>query len=177
MDNLYDHDRRSKVCCMSAVAIDIDPNSLVQLRHLPESARIFFPPIDALDPDDITNIIDIEEVMTRIQGMDTMEIDAILLCCGLGGNIIDIAPLIIEELRKSYVEPIFALAVLPCLDEGKRISAKAADDLDLIQEITDAVILFDNETWSQKIRPPPQRPRRKRTVLRARYAGARSPGR
>jgi len=152
VDNLYDHDRRSKVCCMSAVAIDIDPNSLVQLRHLPESARIFFPPIDALDPDDITNIIDIEEVMTRIQGMDTMEIDAILLCCGLGGNIIDIAPLIIEELRKSYVEPIFALAVLPCLDEGKRISAKAADDLDLIQEITDAVILFDNETWSQKIR-------------------------
>ncbi|CVK33366.1 FtsZ/tubulin family protein [Methanoculleus bourgensis] len=78
VDNLYDHDRRSKVCCMSAVAIDIDPNSLVQLRHLPESARIFFPPIDALDPDDITNIIDIEEVMTRIQGMDTMEIDAIL---------------------------------------------------------------------------------------------------
>ena len=152
VDNLYDHDRRSKVCCMSAVAIDIDPNSLVQLRHLPESARIFFPPIDALDPDDITNIIDIEEVMTRIQGMDTMEIDAILLCCGLGGNIIDIAPFIIEELRKSYVEPIFALAVLPCLDEGKRISAKAADDLDLIQEITDAVILFDNETWSQKIR-------------------------
>ncbi len=152
VDNLYDHDRRSKVCCMSAVAIDIDPNSLVQLRHLPESARIFFPPIDALDPDDITNIIDIEEVMTRIQGMDTMEIDSILLCCGLGGNIIDIAPLIIEELRKSYVEPIFALAVLPCLDEGKRISAKAADDLDLIQEITDAVILFDNETWSQKIR-------------------------
>ena len=152
VDNLYDHDRRSKVCCMSAVAIDIDPNSLVQLRHLPESARIFFPPIDALNPDDITSIIDIEEVMTRIQGMDTMEIDAILLCCGLGGSIIDIAPPVIEELRKSYLEPIFALAVLPCLDEGKRVSAKAADDLELLREITDAVILFDNETWSQKIR-------------------------
>ena len=152
VDNLYDHDRRSKVCCMSAVAIDIDPNSLVQLRHLPESARIFFPPIDALNPDDITSIIDIEEVMTRIQGMDTMEIDAILLCCGLGGSIIDIAPPVIEELRKSYLEPIFALAVLPCLDEGKRVSAKAADDLELLRENTDAVILFDNETWSQKIR-------------------------
>lgn len=152
VDKLHDHDRRSKVCCMSAVAIDIDPNSLVQLRYLPDPARIFFPPVDAIDPGDITNLIDIEEVMTRIQGMDTMEIDAILLCCGLGGNVVDIAPLIAEEIRKSYVEPLFALAVLPCLDEGKRVSAKAAGDLDMLQELTDAVILFDNETWSQKIK-------------------------
>ncbi len=152
VDVLYDHDRRSRVCCMSVVAIDIDPNSLVQLRHLPDSARIFFPPIDALDPDDIMNVIDVEEVMTRIQGLDTMEIDAILFCCGLGGNVIDVAPPIVEELRKSYLEPIFALAILPRLDEGRRVSAKAADDLDMLEELMDAVILFDNETWSQKIR-------------------------
>jgi len=152
VDILYDHDRRSKVCCMSAVAIDIDPNSLVQLRHLPEPARIFFPPVDAIDPGDIMNIVDIEEVMTRIQRLDTMEIDAILFCCGLGGNVVDIVPSIVEELRKSYLEPIFALAILPCLDEGKRVSAKAADDLDMLQEFMDAIILFDNETWSQKIK-------------------------
>jgi len=152
VDNLYDHDQRSRVCCMSTVAIDIDPNSLVQLRSLPDHARIFFPRIDAVDPGDITNVIDIEEVMTRIQRMDTLEMDAILLCCGLGGNVINIAPLIIEELRKSYVEPIFALAILPCLNEGKRVSAKAADDLDMLRDLVDAVILFDNETWSRKIR-------------------------
>ncbi|WP_332450338.1 tubulin/FtsZ family protein [Methanoculleus sp.] len=151
VDSLYDHDRRSRVYCMSAVAIDIDPNSLVQLRHLPDPARIFFPRIDVMDSGDITNVIDIEEVMTRIQGLDTLDIDAILICCGLGGNVIDISPLIIEELRKSYVEPIFALAMLPCLDEGKRVSAKAADDLDTLQGLVDAVLLFDNETWSQKI--------------------------
>ncbi|MCK9318586.1 MULTISPECIES: tubulin/FtsZ family protein [unclassified Methanoculleus] len=152
VDSLYDHDRRSRVYCMSAVAIDIDPNSLVQLRHLPDPARIFFPRIDIMDPGDITSVIDIEEVMTRIQALDTLDIDAVLLCCGLGGSVIDIAPPIIEELRKSYVEPIFALAMLPCLDEGKRVSAKAADDLDTLQGLVDAVILFDNETWSQKIR-------------------------
>lgn len=151
VDNLYDHDRRSRVCCMSTVAIDIDPNSLVQLRSLPDPARIFFPRLDAVDPGDITNVIDIEEVMTRIQRMDTLEMDAILLCCGLGGSVIDIAPLIIDELRKSYVEPIFALAILPCLNEGKRVSAKAADDLDRLRDLVDAVILFDNETWSRKI--------------------------
>lgn len=152
VDSLYDHDRRSKICCMNAVAIDIDPNSLVQLRYLPDPARVFFPRTDLTDPGEITDVIDIEEVMTRLQGMDTMEIDAIFLCCGLGGSVIDIAPLIIDELRKSYMEPIFALAILPCLEEGKRVSAKAADDLDALQSIVDAVILFDNETWSRKIR-------------------------
>lgn len=152
VDNLYNHDRRSKVCCMSAVAIDIDPNCLVQLRHLPDPARVFFPRIGVENTDGITDVIDIEEVMTRIQAMDTLEIDAILLCCGLGGSVVDIAPLIIDELKKSYVEPIFALAILPCLDEGKQVSAKAADDLDALQELVDGVILFDNETWSQKIR-------------------------
>ncbi len=152
VDNLYDHDRRSKICCMSAVAIDVDPNSLLQLSHLPDPARIFFPRIDIAERARVTDVIDIEEVMTRLQSMDTMEIDAILLCCGLGGNVIDIVPLIIDELRKSYVEPIFALAMLPCLEEGKRVSAKAADDLDVLQELVDAVILFDNETWSHKIR-------------------------
>ncbi len=152
VDQLYDHDQRSRVYCMSAVAIDIDPNSLLQLRHLPNPARIFFPRVDIPDHDLVTNVIDIEEVMTRLQSMDTMEIDAILLCCGLGGSVIDIAPLIVAEIRKSYLEPIFALAMLPCLEEGKRVSAKAADDIDVIQGLVDAVILFDNETWSQKIK-------------------------
>ncbi len=151
VDILYDHDQRSKVCCMNAVAIDIDPNSLMQLHHLPDQARIFFPPVGVTAPDDVTKIIDVEEVMTRIQSMDTVGIDAILFCCGLGGNVIDVAPSIVEELRMSYVEPIFALAILPCLNEGRAVSAKAADDLDMLQAIMDAVILFDNETWSRKI--------------------------
>ena len=57
VDNLYDHDRRSKVCCMSAVAIDIDPNSLIQLRHLPDPARIFFPRIDPAGQGEIVNVL------------------------------------------------------------------------------------------------------------------------
>ena len=157
---------------MSAVAIDIDPNSLCS--PTPESARIFFPRL-MLHPDDITSIIDIEEVMTRIQGMDTMEIDAILLCCGLGGSIIDIAPPVIEELRKSYLEPIFALAVLPCLDEGKRVSAKAADDLELLREIT--MPSSSSITRPGRRNQPPQRPGRKRSASWVRYAGTRSLGR
>lgn len=137
---------------MNAVAIDIEPNTLLQLRHLPESARIFFPPIDPERPYDVTRTIDIEEVMTRVQRLDTLEIDAILLCSGLGGSMVNVAPIIIRELRTSYIEPIFSLAILPELNEGKKISAKAADDLEELREITDGVILFDNETWHDKLK-------------------------
>jgi cell division GTPase FtsZ len=151
VDKLYDHDRRSGVHCMNAVVIDVDPNSLLQLRHLPNDARIFFPSVNITDHAGAADVIDIDEVMTRLQRMDTIEIDSILICCGLGGSVIDIAPFIIEKLRVSYVEPIFALAILPCLGEGKRVSAKAADDLEMLQELVDGVILFDNETWSRKI--------------------------
>jgi len=136
---------------MNAVVIDVDPNSLLQLRHLPNDARIFFPGVNITDHAGAADVIDIDEVMTRLQRMDTIEIDSILICCGLGGSVIDIAPFIIEKLRVSYVEPIFALAILPCLGEGKRVSAKAADDLEMLQELVDGVILFDNETWSRKI--------------------------
>ncbi|MCC7564652.1 MAG: tubulin/FtsZ family protein [Methanomicrobiaceae archaeon] len=152
VDRLYDHDQRSGVGCMSVISIDIDANTLSQLRHLPDSARVFFPPIDPESPLDIATTIDIEEVMTRIQGLDTMHIDAILLCCGLGGSMVDAAAPLVQEIRKSHVEPVFALATLPCRGEGKKISAKAADDIEMLSEIADALLLFDNETWYGKIK-------------------------
>ncbi|MDD1673513.1 MAG: hypothetical protein LUP99_03785, partial [Methanomicrobiales archaeon] len=46
VDNLYEHDCRSRVCCMKALAVDLDPNSLQQLQFLPSESRMFFPPID-----------------------------------------------------------------------------------------------------------------------------------
>ncbi len=166
VDKLYDHDRRSRVCCMNAVAIDIEPNTLLQLRHLPDAARIFFPPIDPERPYDITRVIDIEEVMTRIQRLDTLEIDAILICSGLGGNMIDFAPIIVREVRQSYIEPIFSLAILPQTNEGKKISAKAADDLEHLREITDGVILFDNETWHDKLKTSFSAATKEKTTLK-----------
>ncbi len=152
---------------MNAVAIDIEPNTLLQLRHLPDAARIFFPPIDPERPYDIARVIDVEEVMTRIQRLDTLEIDAILICSGLGGNMIDFSPTIVREVRKSYIEPIFSLAILPQTNEGKKVSAKAADDLELLREITDGVILFDNETWHDKLKTSLTAAAKEKTTLKS----------
>lgn len=154
VDHLYDHDCRSKVCCMKALVIDLDPNSLQQLPHLPHASKLFFPPIDPHFPYDVEHAIHIEEVLTRIQQVDTIQIDAILLCAGLGGTLVNAIPRIASELRKSFIEPIFALCTLPCRLEGRKRAAKAYADLQLLLSVVDALILFDNELLFQKVESP-----------------------
>ncbi|TAJ45276.1 tubulin/FtsZ family protein [Methanofollis fontis] len=152
VDRLYDHDRRSKILCMNALTIDLDSNSLIQLERLPEESKVFFPPIDPAHPFDVKTTIDIEEVMTRIQKVDTVEIDAIMICAGLGGTMVNAVPFIVPELRKSFIEPIFAVVTLPCNGEGKRRAAKAADDFEMVEALVDSTIVFDNDTWYRKLR-------------------------
>jgi len=146
VDALYGHDRRSGVHCMDAVAIDLDSETMLDLQYLPAPARLYYPPLHIGEPDELSHVVNLEEVMSRIRRTDILEIDAILICCGLGGTLVDLIPMIIPEIRKAFIEPIFAVAVLPCRKEGEKRSAKAADDLDMLFRCTDAVILFDNET-------------------------------
>lgn len=152
VDLLYNHDMKSRVGCVSAIAVDIDGNSLRQLSNIPDNARMHFP---ALDPEihfDVTSTINVEEVMNLIQTMDNLEIDSIMIFAGLGGSVIDVIPQLTEELRKSYIEPIFGVCILPIRNEGKRRSSKAADDLEWIKNTLDAVFLFDNETWQERLK-------------------------
>jgi cell division GTPase FtsZ len=158
VNNLYAIDRKSsKVACVQGLAIDVDEKTIKQLTALPENARMCF---SALDPgisdsrgdDRQTAPIDINEIISRVQNLETGENDAIIFCCGLGGSMVDVAPHIIAGLRSSTVEPIFGLVTLPCLAEGERISAKAADDIEMLSSLLDGIIVFDNETWYKKIK-------------------------
>ena len=156
VNGLYTTDRRSsKVVCVQALAIDVNAETLAQMGGLPDSAKLFFPPIDPDIQtqeygDTQTATIDIGEIVARIQNIEIGETDAIFICCGLGGSMVDVAPHIIAALRSSITEPIFGLVTLPCLAEGERHSAKAADDLDMLTPLLDGIILFDNETWYKK---------------------------
>jgi len=152
VDQLYYQDRRSSVSCISSVVIDTDGNLLNQLKNLPNDCKIFFP---AIDPDvhyDTRSTVDIKEIMAQIKKLDNIDIDAILVFTGLGGSLSDIIPEITEEIRKAYYEPVFAVCTLPYHNEGKKIAAKAADDIEKIEKFVDGIILFDNETWYRKIK-------------------------
>ncbi len=154
--SLYTTDRRSsKVVCVQALAIDVNADTFTQMVNLPDSAKLYFAPIDPdiqtdENRDTQTATIDIGEIVARFQNIEIGETDAIFVCCGLGGSMVDVAPHIISALRASITEPIFGLVTLPCLAEGERHSAKAADDLDMLTPLLDGIILFDNETWYKK---------------------------
>ncbi|MGB9176660.1 MAG: tubulin/FtsZ family protein [Methanoregula sp.] len=158
VNSLYAVDRKgSKVVCVQGLAIDVDEGTIKQLTALPENARMCFSTLDPGIPDSPgarrqTATIDINEIISRVQNLETGENDAIVFCCGLGGSMVDVAPHIIAGLRSSIVEPIFGLVTLPCLAEGERISAKAADDIEMLSSLLDGIIVFDNETWHKKLK-------------------------
>ena len=159
VDRLYSSDRRSsKVSCVQGLAVDVDESTLKNLAGLPEQGRLFFPPLDLSvsdgqgDSAGPTATIDIHEIVSKVQNLQSGETDAVIIFCGLGGSMVDIAPHIIAGLRSSITEPVFGLLTLPCLAEGERKSSKAADDIDMLQPLLDGVILFDNETWYRKIK-------------------------
>ena len=157
VNSLYAIDRRSsKVACVQALAIDVDEETIRQVTALPENGRMCFSAdtgiADLTGTETPTAPIDINEIVSRVQNLESGENDAIFFCCGLGGSMVDVAPHIIAGLRSSVVEPIFGLVTLPCLAEGERISGKAADDIEMLSSLLDGIIVFDNETWHKKIK-------------------------
>lgn len=150
VDILQEQDERSKVGCISAIAVDTDANSLAALEHLSQNARLYFPFVQ-LDGETFPSSFEIGEIMARIQLMNR-DFDAVLVCSGLGGTLSSSLEKVIKTIRSSLPEPVYALVTLPCRSEGKKISAKAAEDIEILNEIADAVIFFDNETWYNKIR-------------------------
>ena len=157
VNQLYRADRRSsKVACVEALAVDVDGESIAKLTSLPDNAKIYFSPLGLAHPDESgtehTATIEIPEIIARVQTIATGETDAIILFLGLGGSMADAAPKIVTALRSSLTEPIFALVTLPCLSEGERISARAADTIEMIAPLLDGMIVFDNETWHKKVK-------------------------
>lgn len=153
-DILYGQDRHfSKVTCVEAIAIDRDPVTLNHLAHIPPGKRVYFPSV-SLQTGDITDDITIDEIISLVHNLDTGDKDAIILCTGAGGLMAGTGVAILEKVRSTVVEPIFALVTLPATCEGMRISAKAAQDIDRIFPLVEGVIVFDNEKLAVQVPVP-----------------------
>jgi len=149
-DTMYAQDRHfSKTSCVEAIAVDRDSSTLNNLRHLPVEKKVFFPSLSQ-NTDDISDQLTIDEILTRVHQHDTGDRDAIIICGGAGGTMIDAALTVIPKIKSSMVEPVFGLFTLPARNEGRKISAKAAYDLERLAPLLDGIILFDNETWANK---------------------------
>ena len=144
-DMLYGQDHQfSKVSCVEAIAIDRDAGTLNHLAHIPVGKRIYFPSV-SLQTEDITDDITTDEIINLLHNLDTGDKDAIILCTGAGGTMAGVGVAILEKVRSVVVEPVFALVTLPALGEGRKTSAKAAQDIDRLLPLVEGIIIFDNE--------------------------------
>ncbi len=167
VDLFYAQDVRSPVNrCLDAIAVDHDADDLNRLAALPADRKLYFQRLDPSRPDDIIASITIEEIIAKIQSLDPGDIDAIIICGGLGGTMVDVVPDLVSHIRNAMIEPVFGLFILPCTREGLERSSRAADEIDLLLPALDGIILFDNETWYPRLKVQPEPVRKKQDSLK-----------
>jgi cell division GTPase FtsZ len=155
-DRLYAEDLKSRsLRCTDGIAVDSDESALSALKALPKENLIFSKTLDPNQEGGSAFLRPDEEIISRLQSLDPGDIDALIVCLGLGGTMAGLVPSLINSIRKTMVEPVFGLFTLPCDQEGEEILARAADQIDLLTRVTEGIILFDNEIWFRRVKNDP----------------------
>jgi len=144
VDSIYDHDINSPIRCTEGIAIDRDAEALDALPTLPRENRIFYQP---LDPSQTAASLPSDLIVTKLQNLNPGDIDAIIVCAGLGGRLAGGIQPLVRRVKESMFEPVFGLFTLPCAKEGDDILGLAADGLDSLLPEMDGIILFDNDLF------------------------------
>jgi len=144
--------RTSRGTAVHAIAVDNDPKVLDNLINIERSAKFYFPRDDICSPELLTTNFTIDEVKATLHTYDAKGHDAVLLCAGLGGGLIDLIPHLVEIIRETMYEPVFGLVTLPSDEEGEERLKRAATNMRKIRKILDGVIVFDNQLWIDKVR-------------------------
>ncbi|MDD1708718.1 MAG: tubulin/FtsZ family protein [Methanoregulaceae archaeon] len=155
-DMLYGYDQKSRsLHCTDGIAVDSDASSLAALTSLPKENLIFSRTLDPNHEGNTPMVLPNDEIIARLQSLDPGDIDALIICLGLGGTMAGLAVSLVRSIRKTMVEPVFGLFTLPCDREGTGILVRAADQIDALTEVMDGIILFDNEIWVKKVKNDP----------------------
>lgn len=148
--NLYDI--KSGVRSVRAYAFDSDRETIRNITKIDEKHKIVLTPCDLVKKvNDKGTDFDIDHITDCLQDYTIGEVDAVFVCAGLGGRMAEAVPNFIQQLKDAFPDPVFALLTLPVRNEGVKISARAAETLSSIRKVSSASIIFDNETWMQKI--------------------------
>jgi len=144
--------RATRGPAVHAIAVDNDPVILESLKNIDRERKIYFPRDSISTPELRTTTFTIDEVKALLRSNDAGGHDAVLLCAGLGGGLIDLVPHLVEIIRETMFEPVFALVTLPSDEEGQERLKRAATNMRQIRAILDGVIVFDNQLWLDKVR-------------------------
>ena len=91
---------------------------------------------------------EIDTIISAIDRRGTHDVDAFVVCAGLGGGTgSGGAPVLCRHLKRIYREPVYALGIIPAPEEGRLYSLNAARSLSTLVNEADNVIVFDNSAW------------------------------
>lgn len=147
--------------CRHALAINSARTDLAKPDHIPRDRRVLIGDTNQQakghgvggDATVGASVMqeDLDEIRRAFDDVEIHDVDAILVCAGLGGGTgSGGAPVIIEELQQMYDEPIYGLGILPGKFEGGRPALNAARSLQSFVTRLDNFIAFDNDAWRAK---------------------------
>ncbi|MFA5397107.1 MAG: cell division protein [Methanomicrobiales archaeon] len=94
---------------------------------------------------------EIDSIINTIDNRGTHDIDAFVICAGLGGGTgSGGTPVLARHLKRIYREPVYALGILPAPEEGRLYSYNAARSLSTLVNEADNTFIFDNSAWKNE---------------------------
>lgn len=156
VDMFLEQDRRIGSASFRGIAVNTARTDLLGIKYIPTNDRLLIGQTmvkgHGVGTDNVTGAkVAADEIDTIISAIDrrgTHDIDAFVVCAGLGGGTgSGGAPVLCRHLKRIYREPVYALGIIPAPEEGRLYSLNAARSLSTLVNEADNVIVFDNSAW------------------------------
>ena len=156
MDMFLAQDRKLGSTSFRGIIINTARTDLMGVKNIPMEDRLLIGQTmvkgHGVGTDNVTGAkVAADEIDTIINAIDrrgTHDVDAFVVCAGLGGGTgSGGAPVLCRHLKRIYREPVYALGIIPAPEEGRLYSLNAARSLSTLVNEADNVIVFDNSAW------------------------------
>ena len=156
MDMFLAQDRKLGSTSFRGIVIKPARTDLMGIKNIPMEDRLLIGQTmvkgHGVGTDNVTGAkVAADEIDTIISAIDrrgTHDIDAFVVCAGLGGGTgSGGSPVLCRHLKRIYREPVYAVGIIPAPEEGRLYSLNAARSLSTLVNEADNVIVFDNSAW------------------------------
>ena len=156
MDMFLAQDRKLGSTSFRGIVINTARTDLMGIKNIPMEDRLLIGQTmvkgHGVGTDNVTGAkVAADEIDTIISAIDrrgTHDIDAFVVCAGLGGGTgSGGSPVLCRHLKRIYREPVYAVGIIPAPEEGRLYSLNAARSLSTLVNEADNVTAFDNSAW------------------------------
>ncbi|MDD4126368.1 MAG: tubulin/FtsZ family protein [Methanomicrobium sp.] len=159
VDMFIEQDKRAPVRSFRGIAVNTARTDLMGLKNIELRDRILIGQTvvkgHGVGTDNVTGAKitadEIDSIINTIDTRGTHDIDAFVVCAGLGGGTgSGGSPVLCRHLKRIYREPVYALGILPAPEEGRLYSYNAARSLSTLVNEADNTFIFDNSAWKNE---------------------------